>query len=184
MRFPLRVPEEAMRGARERLRSLGIGDYVVVNPGGGWRSKCWPAERYGVLCDLLWRRHGLRAVINVGPGEAPLAASLTEAAGGAAPVTVDPSLPELAALLAQARLVVAADTGPLHLAAALGTRVLALFGPTDPARNGPIPSGAVVRNPSNEAFTHSRGEEYSPTMLSISVEQVLAEAEREMSVNA
>ncbi len=71
-------------------------------------------------------------------------------------------------MLAGARLVVGADTGPVHLAAALGTRVVALFGPTDPARNGPLPRGAVLRNAAAEDSTYKRGKTYSETMLSVS----------------
>ena len=128
-----------VRRMAEKLALEGIaGDYVVVSPGGGWTSKCWPAERYGELCGELWRRHRIPVVVNEGPGEAELAAGVIQGSAPATIVTLKPTLPELCALLAQARTVVAADTGPLHLAAALGTRVVALFGPTDPARNGPI----------------------------------------------
>jgi heptosyltransferase-1 len=184
MRFPIRVPQNETCQVRERLSREGIVDYIVVNPGGGWRSKCWPAERYGELCAEMWNRHGLRAVVNAGPGEEELADGVVRAAGLAKPFVVQPALPELVAILTQARLVVAADTGPLHLAAALGTHVVGLFGPTDPARNGPLPRGMVVRNVSSEATTYKRGREYSPAMLSLTVDQVVAAAEQEMSVAA
>ena len=167
MRFPIRVPQNEACRVREKLSREGIVDYIVVNPGGGWRSKCWPAERYGELCAEMWNRHGLRAVVNAGPGEEELAGGVVRAAGLAKPFVVQPALPELAAILAQARLVVAADTGPLHLAAALGTHVVGLFGPTDPARNGPLPRGMAMRNVSSEATTYKRGREYSPAMLSL-----------------
>jgi heptosyltransferase-1 len=94
-------------------------------------------------------------------------------------VIVTPSIQELVALTALARVVVAADTGPLHVASAAGTRVVALFGPTDPARNGPIPSGTVLRKGSNEAATYKREGNYSPTMLAIGVEDVAEAVERE-----
>jgi heptosyltransferase-1 len=77
---------------------------------------------------------------------------------------------------------VAADTGPLHLAAALGTPVVALFGPTDPARNGPVPKGTVLRHASEKETTYRRGENYSPAMLALGVEEVAAAVERELSV--
>lgn len=182
MQFPLRVPEREAGEAREKLAREGVGDYMVVSPGGGWASKCWMPDRYGALCAELWRRHGLRALVNVSPRQAELARSVIAAAGPARPLVVSPSLPELAALLAAARLVVGGDTGPLHLAAAEGARVVALFGPTDPARNGPLPRGTVVRNVSAEETTYKRGKSYSPSMLSLTVEQVLEAAEREMSV--
>jgi len=111
------------------------------------------------------------------------------AAGSANPPIVQLPIPALAALLAQARLVVAGDTGPLHLAAALGTRVVGLYGATDPERNGPLPRGAVVQNISSQPPDYLRGDyvrldSYSAAMLSLSVEQVLAAAEQEISITA
>ena len=76
-------------------------------------------------------------------------------------------------LLAHARCVVAADSGPLHLAAALGTPVVGLYGPTDPARNGPFVPGAVIVSEARpEEISYKRRTAYSPAMLRISVEQV------------
>jgi heptosyltransferase-1 len=184
MRFPLRVPDDEIVRLRASLAGEGAQDYVVVSPGGGWGAKCWPPERYGELCSELARRHGLRAVVNIGPGEESLAPGLLRAAGSAKPIVLTPSLRELAAILAQARIVVAGDSGPLHLAAALGTRVVALFGPTDPVRNGPLPRGTVLRNASSEETSHKRVAAYSQRMLALTVDQVLAAAEQEMSVKA
>lgn len=188
--FPLRVPENALRAVREKLLRDGIaGDYVVISPGGGWKSKCWPPERFGALAAELLRRNGLRSAVNIAPGEEDLAADIVRAAGSPAPPVVSLSIPELAALLAQARLVVAGDTGPLHLAAALGTRVVGLFGATDAERNGPLPRGLVVQNVSGPPPEYIRGDyvrlnSYSDAMLSLSVEQVLAAVEQEIGVNA
>lgn len=179
--FPLRVPESEARLLRGKLSREGVADYVVVSPGGGWRSKCWTPDRYGALAKELWRRHGLRTMINVSPSQEDLAQGVLLAAGEANPLIVSPPMQELAALLAGARLVVGADTGPVHLGAALGTRVVAMFGPTDPARNGPLPRGTVLRNAPPEASTYKRGKTYSESMLSVSVEQVLEAAEHEMS---
>lgn len=188
--FPLRVPENSLRAAREKLaRDRITGDYVVISPGGGWKSKCWPPERFGALAAELLRRDGLRSVVNIAPGEEDLAAEIVRAAGSPQPPVVSVSIPELAALLAQARLVVAGDTGPLHLAAALGTRVVGLFGATDAERNGPLPRGLVLQNISGPPPAYVRGDyvrlnSYSEAMLSLSVEQVLAAVEQEIGVNA
>jgi heptosyltransferase-1 len=81
------------------------------------------------------------------------------------------------ALLRHARLMISADTGPLHLAAALATPVVGLFGPTDPARNGPYVTNSaqksvIVRNPRLSETTYQRGASYSPAMLAISVDEV------------
>lgn len=189
-RFPLRVPENELCAVRETLSRQNIsGDYVVISPGGGWKSKCWPPDRFSRLCDSLLRRDGIRSVINIAPGEEAVAQEIVTASGSAKPPVVSLSIPALAALLAQARLVVAGDTGPLHLAAALGTPVVGLFGATDPARNGPLPRGTVVQNASSDSFDYLRGDyarldSYSAAMLSLSVEQVLAAVEREIGINA
>ncbi|HWW51119.1 MAG TPA: glycosyltransferase family 9 protein [Verrucomicrobiae bacterium] len=173
-RFPLAVHA----GDHERISSVlaahGLSDFFVLNPGGGWRSKCWPAERYGELHRKLAERYGWRGIISFGPGEEDLAARVIEAAGRSAPVAVPFGLGPLMALLARAKFVVSADTGPLHLACALGAPVIGLFGPTDPSRNGPYTGrDAVVRNPRFCETTYRRGPSYSAGMLSITVEQVL-----------
>jgi ADP-heptose:LPS heptosyltransferase len=86
-------------------------------------------------------------------------------------------------LLKRAKFVVSADTGPLHLAAALGAPVVGLFGPTDPSRNGPYASrDVVVRNPRSCETTYRRGKDYAPSMLSISVEQVFDAVQRRMEL--
>jgi len=185
MEFPLCVSQSARQALTEKLAAEGIADYFVVSPGGGWISKCWPAERYGKLCEELWRRRGLRAVVNAGPAEGELAQRVVRASGEAKPLVLAPGLVELAALLACAQLVVAADTGPLHLAAALGTRVVALFGVTDAERNGPLPRGRVVCNaPAGVAPSqrgdYERGNEYSSEMMGLGVEQVLVACEEEL----
>ncbi|MGD1212480.1 MAG: glycosyltransferase family 9 protein [Candidatus Acidiferrales bacterium] len=189
LEFPFRVPRDAVSRVQETLARQGISDYVVISPGGGWVSKCWPPERFGELCAEIWRRHELRAVINVAEAEADLARAVAGAAGESKPAVVSTSIPELAGLLSRARLVVAGDTGPLHLAAALGTRVVGLFGATDPLRNGPLPRGAVVRNAAGEPPDYVRGDyvrarDYSPAMLSLTGAQVLAAVEQELSVAA
>lgn len=101
------------------------GNEVVILPGAGKANKLWPAGRWREVA----RRTG--ALVAWGPGEEELARSIS---ANVAPRT---NLRQLAALLRDARLVIGGDTGPLHLAAALGTKVVGLYGPTDPRRNGP-----------------------------------------------
>jgi heptosyltransferase-1 len=176
----LKVPEREQAELCSRLRTQSLDRYIVLSPGGGWRSKCWPAERFGELCRRLHETSGLRCVVNAGPDESDLAATLVRDSGGAAPMVYGGSLGELMALLRGAMCVVAGDTGPLHLAAALGTRTVALFGPTDPARNGPYrsdeprtsePKDVVLRAP-EVITTYKRGSEPHPSMLAITVDQV------------
>lgn len=180
-RFPLRIHPQDEEEVTRALAARNLRDYFVLNPGGGWVSKCWPAERYGELHRMLASQTGLQGVVSYGPGEEKLANDAISAAGKPAPVALPLGLGPLMALLNRAKLVVSADTGPLHLAAALGARVVGLYGPTDPARNGPYSAnGVVVRNPRDCETTYRRGASYSPAMLSITVYQVLQACERRL----
>src|SRR4029077_9002317 len=119
-RVSLQIPEQDRTSVCSQLRAQGLQRYVVLSPGGGWRSKCWPADRFGTLARKL-RDVGLRCVVNVGPGDEDLAAALIGSSGDAEPFVYRSNLGELMALLRGAACVVAGDTGPLHLAAALDT---------------------------------------------------------------
>ena len=176
----LLIPEKDQAAVFSHLQTQGLDRYIVLSPGGGWRSKCWPAERFGMLCRKLRESIQMRCVVNVGPGDDDLAAALVGASGDAAPFPYRGNLGELMALLRGAACIVAGDTGPLHLAAALGTRTVALFGPTDPARNGPYRVGEaeesehkdiVLRVPGVRT-THKRDSQPHPSMLALSVDQV------------
>lgn len=165
----------------QRVASCNVRQFFVVNPGGGWRSKCWPADRYGTLCRELAGRYGLRAVVNHGPSEQDLADAVVRAAAPLEPVRFCGQIPELVSLLAGAKFVVAGDTGPLHLANALGTPVIGLYGPTDSARTGPYgEEDEVVCNERFHGMDHVRGSAPAPSMLSITVEQVLAGVARRL----
>jgi heptosyltransferase I len=177
-RFPLTVCPADEEHVAHALAGGGLREFFVLNPGGGWLSKCWPGERYGELHRALAQRHGWRGAVTFGPGEEQLAQEVVNSAGNPPPLAIPLELGPLMALMRRARFVVSADTGPLHLAAALGTPVVGLFGPTDASRNGPYSTGAtpsrdiVIRNPRNCETTYQRGKSYSPSMLSITVEQV------------
>jgi ADP-heptose:LPS heptosyltransferase len=119
--------------------------FVVLHPGAGREDKCWGEERFARLAAALAER-GLDSVISWGPGDETRAARLEALAPGAARAPLL-DLPGLARLADASRLFVGGDTGPLHLADAVGARTLALFGPTDPQRNGPYGNrGGVVAN--------------------------------------
>jgi heptosyltransferase I len=176
----LHIPEQDQAAVCSMLRAQGLDRYVVLSPGGGWRSKCWPAERFGALCRNLRESRGRRCVVNIGPGDDDLAGAVVAASGDAAPFVYRGSLGELMALLRGAACVVGGDTGPLHLAAALGAPTVALFGPTDPARNGPYRGGGtqpsehkdIVLRAAGVRTTHERGLQPHPSMLAITVDQV------------
>jgi heptosyltransferase-1 len=136
------------------LRKRGRFDYALLSPGVGWGAKRWPAERYGEVARRL-AAEGLASFINTGPGEEKLARAVEAASGGTA-FSVPCSLGLLIALTRRAKLFIGGDSGPLHLAAALGIPVVAIFGPTDPARNGPYGTrSAVLRNTeSRTSYSH------------------------------
>jgi heptosyltransferase I len=171
------------------LQSFGIERYVVLSPAGGWRSKCWPPDRYGALCQRIHSDLGLRCVVNFGPGEDDLVSAVKASSGDAAPIAYNGSLDQLMALLRNAVCIVGGDTGPLHLAVALETPAVALFGPTDPARNGPYRSGhisaatasidIVLRSP-NAITTYKRGDQPAPSILELTVEQVFEAVRRQL----
>ncbi len=159
---------------RDQLRKEKISSYIALSPGGGWRSKCWPAARFGALCQLIQKELNLRCVINYGPGEESLFVAIKASGGNAEPIPWDGELGRLMAMLKNARCVVGGDTGPLHLAVALRTPVVALFGPTDPARNGPYPPREIVLRSSNAITSHRRVDTTDPSLLELSVEAVFA----------
>jgi heptosyltransferase-1 len=175
--FALPRPAAEADAVDRGLARMGMAgaDAVVLNPGGGWPDKLWPAESFGALARLL-RDRGLRPLVSWGPGEEPLADRVVAASDGAAVRCFPTSLPGFVELARRARLVVAGDTGPLHLACAVGTPVVALFGPTDPARNGPFsPDDRVLRAPSRSGRT-DRFRVPSAGMAEIAVDDVAAAA--------
>lgn len=181
--YPLRIPAGGVASVRARLQERDVADYIVIGPGGSWRAKCWPPDRFGAVCRELEKRRGLRSLVLCGPGEESLAAEVCRAAEPVKPVIFSTSLEELMAVLARARCVVAADSGPLHLAAALGTPVVGLYGPTDPTRNGPfVPDAVIVRAAMPDETSYKRRDSYSPAMLRISFDQVVAAVERRMGL--
>jgi ADP-heptose:LPS heptosyltransferase len=177
--YPLRVPAGGAASIRARLHDLGIsGEYIVVGPGGSWRAKCWPVERYGEFCREFEKKNEMSVIVVYGPGEKSLAEEVARAASPARPTVIATTIEELMGLLAHARCLVAADSGPLHLAAALGTPVVGLYGPTDPARNGPyVPGAVIVHKARPEEISYKRRSNSSAAMLRITIEDVLAAAD-------
>src|SRR5262245_1855702 len=132
--FPLTEPDSPAFAA---MRADGIGAYALINPGAGWPNKRWPAGSFGQIARLLRDRQGLSSVVLWGPGEESLARDVVNASEGAAVMALATRVSDLIVISRHARVVISGDTGPLHIAAAVGAPVVALFGPTDPCRNGP-----------------------------------------------
>jgi heptosyltransferase-1 len=160
------------------LRSSGSRPIALVNPGAGWGAKRWPVERYAAVARGLMAR-GLRVLVNAGPGEEPLADVIVNEASGAA-IPLATSLSQLIALTRRVTLCVAGDTGPLHLACALGRPVVGIYGPTDPSRNGPYGTRfRVLRSPDSRR-DHTRRAEPEAGLLTITPEEVLKAAQELM----
>jgi heptosyltransferase-1 len=170
------LPHDVAAEQRIDQKLAGIGEFAILNPGAGWGAKRWPAERYGRVARGL-ARDGIRSILNCGPGEEQLAHEAETASEGTAK-PVQCSISELIALTRRAKLFVGGDTGPLHLAAALRIPVVAIFGPTDPARNGPYGTRSVVlRNPESTT-SHARRSQPDEGMLEINEDTVITAARR------
>ncbi len=153
-----------------------VNAFAILNPGAGWGAKMWPAERYGqVAKELAKDKDGLSSLVNYGPGEEELAAAVEAASEGAAR-TISCSVSELIALTRRARLFIGGDTGPMHLAAALKIPVVAIFGPTNPARNGPFGTRSIVLRSASSMTDHTRRREPEQGLLEITAQEVGAAA--------
>lgn len=117
---------------------MPAGNFALVNCGAGWASKCWPSERYARVCRHLGQRRNVSSlVVWHGAKERSYAHDVVLRSGGYAVAAPETSLKVLAELCRAARFFIGSDTGPLHLAAAMGTPCVALYGPTAPAISGP-----------------------------------------------
>jgi heptosyltransferase-1 len=160
--------------ATAEINRLGIASYAMVTPGAGWGGKQWPPERFGALARAL-AAHNLKTLVNTAPGEEQLANKVVEASSGSA-IPVHCTISQLIALIRRARIFAGGDTGPLHLAAALGVPVVAVFGPTDPARTGPFGTRSIVFRHPESVTTFSHHREPDAGLLKITAEEVIGAA--------
>jgi heptosyltransferase I len=170
----LPVDSQAEDWCDRLLAPLGSEPVALLNPGAGWGSKRWPPERYSAVAAGLAAR-GFRVLVNAAPGEEGLADTIA-AQSNQNGIPVRCSLAELTALTRRVALAVGGDTGPMHLACALGRPVVGIYGPTDPARNGPYGTRfRVLRNPMS-VRDHTRLAQPEAGLLTISPEEVLQAA--------
>jgi lipopolysaccharide heptosyltransferase I len=179
--FPLAARRTAVSARLEQ--ELDGRSFVLVNPGAAWPNKRWPAERFGALAAALRDRAGLHTLVLWGPGEEPLAEAVVAASRGAAQRLPGTTIVDLFAIARAARLMVSGDTGPLHIAGAAGTPLVALFGPTRAERNGPWdPADVVVsRTAGCECLYERRCRRASPCVEDITAGEVIAAVERRLS---
>lgn len=149
---------------------------AILNPGAGWGAKCWPAESYGCVAKALSDR-GMKVLVNHGPREENLARAVCAASGNQG-LPLKCSVGELIALTRRASLFIGGDTGPMHLAAALQVPVVALFGPTQPERNGPYGTRSIVLRSPQSVFNSSHTNRPDEGLLSIKPASVIEAADR------
>lgn len=151
--------------------------FLLLHPGAGWGNKRYPPHDWGAVARLLGESTGMPTAVASGPGEEALAEDVVAASNGHARVESLPTLDRLARRLRQARLVLAGDTGPLHLAHALGTPVLAVMGPTDPQRHGPYGSSErAVYHRLPCSFCYKRFDETKACLFEVRPEAVAERA--------
>jgi heptosyltransferase I len=170
----LPVDEAAEEWCDRELSRLGVASFALITPSAGWGAKIWPTERYADVVRGL-AKHGLRTVVNAGPGEEKLAESVVQGAPQYSSA-VRCSIGELIALTRRCRIFIGGDTGPMHLAAALGKPVVALFGPTDPERNGPYGAPAVVLRHQSSATSYSHRPAPDEGLMAIESQDVIEAA--------
>jgi heptosyltransferase-1 len=162
------------RGSASNPNADLARNFVLLNPGAGWGAKQWPPERYGEVAKKL-AEEGFSSFTNFGPGEEELAKTVELASNGAAR-PFPGSLTQLIALTRRARLFIGGDTGPMHLAAALRVPVVAIFGPTHPARNGPYGTRSIVLRDPASVTSHKRRVRPDEGLLKITSQQVVQAA--------
>jgi heptosyltransferase-1 len=147
---------------------------AVINPGAGWASKVWPAERYAAVARHLGETHGHTSVVVwAGDSEHAWAKQIVEQSAGHAQLAPPTSLLELTELCRKADLFVGSDTGPLHIAAAVGTRCVGMYGPTSPEKCGPYGTGHVnVCAEQSAGSSKKMRDADNDVMQTISAEQV------------
>ncbi len=174
--FPLEVtPSDVVREVRERTGAGAEGRFALLNPGAAWPNKRWPPDRIGALAAGIRARHGLSSAVLWGPGEEPMARRVVEASHGAAVLAPQTRIADLVAVTRAASLIVSGDTGPLHIATAVGTPIVGIYGPTSAARNGPWAASDITVSRTAICGCHDkrRCRRATPCLLDVPVDEVL-----------
>ena len=175
VRFHVPRSSEATKMVDTFLDQVQPGpEFIVINPGAGWDSKLWPARRYGLLARELGRQHGIHSIVAwAGDRERSWTTEIVEHSAGHAIAAPDTTLPQLAALLRRATMFVGSDTGPLHLAAAVGTTCVSMYGPTRPSDCGPYGQQHIaLQSYYQDGSARERRRAPNDAMQAIDVEQV------------
>lgn len=182
--FPLRRVESP---ALEAMRAeAGGAPFALINPGAAWPNKCWYSDRFGELAAFLSEVRGLVPFVLWGPGEEGMARAVVGSSNGAARMAPRTRLADLVEICRSAALMVSGDTGPLHIATAVGTPVVSIFGPTDPVRNGPWAADDITVSRFESCGCHydrrCRQEQWCLTTIPLT--EVTAAVQRRLGRNA
>lgn len=153
--FVVNITEQESASAESIARQAGLtlgSPYIVLMPGTNWPNKCWPVDKFAQLSDRLFANNLIPVFVGGKAEKNMISEIFAQTAVLPIDLTGKTTLKQLAFIIKNARVVVAGDTGPMHLAAALNIPVVALFGPTDPKRNGPYGSGHLVLTPNRSCL--------------------------------
>ncbi len=184
--FPLASEDKAF--AEQTVLRAGLMDALLVgvNAGGGWYTKRWGLDKYAELCDRLHERYGARAMLTWGPGQRQDVEKIESMTKGTAFIPPATTLRQLGGLLQRCAFVISNDSGPMHIAAAVGVPVLGIFGPTNPALQGPYGSmHHTVRKENLDCLgcNLTKCPIGHPCMLELSVDSVMIGVERLLQKN-
>ena len=183
IRFPLAdVPSPALDDLRRRIPA--DRPFALINPGAAWPNKRWPPERFGELATFIQAECGMTPVVLWGPGEEFLADAVIAASSNAAVAAPPTRVSDVVGLARAAALLVSGDTGPLHIATAVGTPTVSLFGPTDHERNGPYAPDDVTVSKYETCGCHydRRCHEPSWCLAEVGVAEVCAAVQRRLLI--
>jgi lipopolysaccharide heptosyltransferase I len=178
--FPLPRNKEDDAYIERLIATLESPNFIIVNPGGGWRSKCWSPANYAALVRQWATGRSEPVILTGSPADEPTIREILQTAGAPRAHYLPTTLVQFIALARRARLFVGGDTGPLHLAAAVGTPIVGLYGPTDPVRNGPFAADDLAL--SNQGpISHTRRGTNFEYLSNIAVDVVLAAMETRLA---
>jgi lipopolysaccharide heptosyltransferase I len=177
VRFDLPESADDRAAAEQILRQVKLdGRFALVNPGAGWPAKRWPPERFAAVAQHLGHRGVPSVVVWGGPQEREWAGQIVAGSNGYGWLAPPTSLTELAALARRASLLIASDTGPLHIAAAVETPCVGLYGPVSGQRNGPYGPQHVVLQPRQFEGTSRQRRSAPPELMAAITPEMVCQA--------
>lgn len=186
VRWDLPLSDAARAWAAQWRSTVHAQRIAVINPGGTWNSKLWELDRFAEVACHLQEAHQMQSIVVWGGAmEHQMAVEICEASAGAAVPAPATDLPQLAALIAEADLFISGDTGPLHMAVAVGTPAVGLYGATRPTDSGPYgaPHMALQRS-YHDGSRRTRRAADNTAMRQITVTDVCQAADRLLRRNA